>query len=109
MEKQEKTTENQACLGSTAAPGYVLVCPHCKQEIPGNMVQQGGLHMSCFNTEIDVFFISLPDSPTHGFYEIDPSQVMEQFKSAEEDEPYLIQKKVMVAGQYHNLPEFQGF
>jgi len=85
------------------------ICPHCKEEIPMQMVQQGGLHMGCFEADIDVFFISLPDAPLHGFYEIDPSQVMEQLKSAEVDEPYLIQKKEIKAGLYYNLTDFQGF
>ena len=85
------------------------VCPHCKKEIPAQMVQQGGLHIHCYNEEIDVLFISLPDAPMHGFYEVDPAQVMEQLKSAEADEPYLITKKVLLAGRYYNLKEFEGF
>ena len=65
-----------SCSG--VAPGYVQLCSHCKKEIPEQMVQQGGCHMHCYNTEIDVWFISLPDAPDHGFYEADPDQVMER-------------------------------
>lgn len=85
------------------------ICPHCKKEIPRQMVQQDGLHLGCYEAEIYVWFISLPDLPKHGFYEIDPDHVMEQLKSAEEGEPYLIEKRAVRAGWYYNLTEFQGF
>lgn len=92
---------------SGEAPGYVEICPQCKGKIPGNMVQQGGLHMYCFGIEIDVWFISLPDCPEHGYYENDVRRVANMLESAED--AYLVERKQMKAGQFYNLPEFEGF
>jgi len=83
------------------------ICQHCKKEIPMQMVQQGGMHIDCFNTEIDVWFISLPDAPRRGYYEKDITQVAEMLKYAEEQ--YLVEKRQMLAGVYYHLPEFEGF
>lgn len=92
---------------SAEVPGYVLICPQCEKEIPANWVQQGGLHMHCFGVEIDVWFVSLPDLPGRGYYEKDISQVAAMLEVAEE--PYLISRQKMVAGQFYNLPDFDGF
>jgi hypothetical protein len=86
-----------------------VACPHCKEAIHGKVKLRGALHADCFDAEIDVWFISLPDTPKSGFYEADLNQVMEHLKSADEDEPYLIQKQTMKAGIYYNLPDFEGF
>ena len=67
----------------------------------------GGLHMHCYNTEIDVWFVSLPDAPKCGYYENDVNQVAEMLKDAEDQ--YLIEKQNMLAGRYYNLKEFDGF
>ena len=86
---------------------YKQICPHCKEEIPASHVQQGGLHMGCYETEITVWFIALPHAPKIGFFENDINQVAEVLKDMEE--PYLIDKQKMKAGVFHNLPEFEGF
>jgi len=83
------------------------ICPHCQELIPPGWVQNGGLHMTCFETEIDVWFVSLPHNPESGYCEADLNNITEMLKYAEE--PYLITKKTMTAGEYHNLPEFEGF
>lgn len=93
--------------GSSVMPGYVRICPHCHKEIPATMVQQGGLHMGCFGEQIDVWFISLPDEPKNGYYENDIAQVANVLETAEE--PYLVEREKMIAGQYYNLPDFGGF
>lgn len=83
------------------------ICPHCKKEIKGQVVQQGGLHYGCFNIEIGVWLISLPDAPKSGYYENDVRNISEMLKDAED--AYLIERQQMVAGQFHNLPDFEGF
>ena len=83
------------------------ICPHCKEEIPMQMVQQGGMHMGCYNTEIDVWFISVPDAAKHGYYEKDITQVAEMLKCAEGK--YLIERQQMSVGKFNNLPDFEGF
>ena len=88
---------------------YMQVCPLCGKNIPPGIVQQGGLHMDCYMTDIDVWFISLPDAPKHGFCEKDLNQAMKYLESIETDDPHVIQKKIMAAGEYYNLPEFEGF
>jgi len=93
--------------GSTVAPGYVQLCLHCKKEIPAQMVQQGGCHMHCHNEEIDVWFVSLPDAPKHGYYENDVRHVAAMLESAED--AYLIERQIMIAGRYYNLKDFEGF
>lgn len=99
--------EHASGSNSAVMPGYVHICPQCKKGIPADMVQQGRLHMACFGVEIDVWFISLPDEPKNGYYENDVRQVANLLETA--DEPYLIERKKMIAGQYYNLPEFTGF
>lgn len=86
---------------------FKQICPHCKDEIPANHVQQGGLHIGCYESEIDVYFISLPHAPDYGFFEVDIEQVREVILNIEE--PHLISKKKMSAGRYYNAPEFGGF
>lgn len=86
---------------------HTPICPHCKKEIPANMVQQGGLHMNCHEVEIDVWFVSQPDAPKNGYYEEELGNVMLVLESAEE--PYIVERKQMVAGLYYNLPDFPGF
>lgn len=86
---------------------YKQICPHCKEEIPPEWVQQGGLHMGCHEEKINTWFVSLPYDPENGFYENEPDQVLEVIKNMEE--PYLISKVKMTAGMFHNLPEFKGF
>ncbi len=83
------------------------ICPHCKEEIPMQIVQQGGLHLHCYEADIDVWFISLPAAPDCGYVENDLCQVVEMLKTAED--PYVIERQQMKAGKYYNLPEFQGF
>jgi len=83
------------------------ICPHCQELIPPEWVQQGGLHLACFETEIDVWFVSLPNDPESGYCEANLNNITEMLKYAED--PYLITKKKMTAGEYHNLPEFKGF
>ena len=72
-----------------------------------SMVQQGGLHMFCFGVEIDVFFVSLPYDPKSGYYEQDLKEICNMLEDAED--AYLIERRKMIAGQYHNLPDFEGF
>lgn len=86
---------------------YKQICPHCKEEIPPQMVQQGGLHLGCSETEIDVFFISLPRDPKSGFYEEDADQLIEMLKHIEES--HRIERRKIYAGIYHNMPDFEGF
>lgn len=83
------------------------MCKHCGKEIPWDHVQQGGCHVDCHETEIDVWFISLPDSPGSGFCE----NKIEAVKAVIENinEPHLINKTRMRAGLFYNLPEFNGF
>ena len=83
------------------------ICPHCKNEIPAGFVQQGGLHMWCYDDEIDVWFISLPGDPKNGFYENDMCQIAQILCHMEDQ--YQIEKRKMKAGRFYNLPEFAGF
>jgi len=87
--------------------GYVQICPHCDKEIPAQTRQQGGLHMGCCETKIDVWFVSMLDAPKQGYYENDVSKVAEMLKTSED--PYLIERQEMKAGLFYNIPEFQGF
>lgn len=86
---------------------FKQVCKHCKDEIPPEMVQQGGLHLICFEIKIDVWFTSIPSDSKCGYYERDVSKVSEMLKDSEE--AYLIERQQMMAGQFYNLPEFKGF
>ena len=83
------------------------ICPHCKEKIPDNHVQMGGLHVGCYESEIDAWFLSLPGKPDYGFYEVDIEQVKEVLLNIEE--PYVVSKKKITAGRYYSLPEFCGF
>lgn len=84
-----------------------VICPFCKKEIPYNKVQQGGLHVDCWGTEIDVWFTSIPDDPENGFYEKNIKKVMAMLQC--QDEPFIINRERMYAGQFYNSPEFKGF
>ncbi len=106
---EKNKAQSQNCKNSGESPGYVQICPHCGENVPMGIVQQGGLHMGCYGTEIDVWFVSLPENPEHGFCEIDPKQVMWHLDAIEPGEPYLVQKKTMAAGLYYNLQDFAGF
>lgn len=86
---------------------YEQICKHCKVEIPPEMVQQGGLHLACFEVKIDVWFVSLPAEPKFGYYDRDVSKIVEALKDSEE--AYLIESQQMAAGQFYNLPGFEGF
>ena len=86
---------------------HIQTCPHCKDEIPPDWVQQGGLHMGCYEEKIIVYFVSLPHDPDRGYFEIDINQVKEALLNT--DEPLLITVKRIKAGQYYNAPEFDGF
>lgn len=86
---------------------YSQICPHCKEEIPPQMVQQEGLHLGCYEAEIDVWFVSLPHDPKNGYYENDTSRIASMLEDAEE--PYLIERQKIYAGAYYNLPDFEGF
>jgi hypothetical protein len=107
MNAIEDPRETATEAGSAEVPSYVQTCHLCKKEIPAQMVQQGGLHMHCHNQEIDVWFVSLPDAPKHGYYENDVREVAAMLESAED--AYLIERQVMIAGRYFNLKEFEGF
>jgi len=88
-------------------PHYEKTCPQCGMVISSGMVQQGGLHVGCFEVKIDVWFVSLPFNPTCGYYEKDISQISAMLENAEDQ--YLIERQQMKAGLFYNLPEFQGF
>lgn len=82
-------------------------CKLCGGAMDPNHVQQGNMHFSCFNKEIDVWFISLPHDPINGFYEKGLKQVSAFLEDIED--PYLISKTKMAAGSFYYLPEFIGF
>ena len=84
-------------------------CPHCKKEIPIDHVQQGGLHIGCYEAVIDVYFISLPCDPKSGYYDHNPKNIFEMLKNSDCEDSYLIQRQQMKAGRYYNLPDFEGF
>ena len=87
-----------------------MICKLCKKEIPSNHVQQGGLHMGCHETEIDLWHITLlEDKGNGGYYENDFSIFSDMMKDMDEDSSYVITKTKMIAGKFYNLPEFEGF
>lgn len=111
MSNEKQTNGPDAPGVGSQTPGYVSkhhICPHCKEEIPVQMVQQGGLHMNCHEAEIDVWFVALPEAPKHGFYENDINSIVSMLNEDMEG-PYLIEKQSMKAGLFYNLPEFDGF
>lgn len=89
----------------------MIICPHCKEEIPDNHVQQGGLHMGCYGTEIQVYLITMEDGET-GYYDKNLDSALESIKPDLEESgetAYKITPKMMKAGWYYNLPDFEGF
>jgi hypothetical protein len=72
-------------------------CLHCKEVIPLNNVQQGNMHMGCYNEEIEVFKICLDG--TCYFDENLP----------ENHNDYEINLVKMSRGEFYYLPEFEGF
>lgn len=73
-------------------------CPLCNKSIPWNNVQQGGLHIGCYEQEIEVYKISLGNT-----FMLDT--VMPENKN-EYDSIELVK---MNAGKFYNLPEFEGW
>jgi hypothetical protein len=67
------------------------------KEIPMNNVQQGQMHMVCYNEEIDVYKICL--SGTCYFDEDLP----------DDHADYNIEAVKISRGAYYYLPEFEGF
>ena len=87
-----------------------MLCKLCKKEIPSNHVQQGGLHIGCHETEIDLWHITLlEDNGKGGFHEEDLNSFLDMAKDMDEDSSYVITKTKKKAGEYFNLPEFEGF
>lgn len=86
---------------------YKHICKICNEEIPSDHCCYHNMHIGCAEKEIDVYFICLPHDPLTGFYEKDAEKVMEVIKDIEE--AHQISRQKMMAGQYANLPEFDGF
>ena len=89
----------------------IQICQHCKEPIEPNMVQQGGLHIKCFNEEIQVYKVMMAGS-NNGYYRKDLDTVIHEIKcdleeSAETE--WRIKPETMLAGKYYNLPDFGGF
>lgn len=72
-------------------------CLHCKQSMPSNNVQQGQMHMGCYNEEIEVFKISLEGS----------SYLDDHLPDDIED--YEVEKVLIARGAFHYMKEFEGF
>lgn len=87
-----------------------MECKLCKKELNLDHVQQGGLHLDCFNTGIDVYRVTLiEDCGKGGYLERDPAAIAATIESLDTGEGYVIRKGIMLAGEYFNLPEFEGF
>ena len=74
-----------------------MICLHCEKEIPMNNVQQGGMHMVCYNEQIEVYKICLAGTC---YFDTE---------FPEEHEQYLITPARIARGIFMNLPDFEGF
>jgi len=72
-------------------------CLHCEKEIPANNVQQGSMHMGCYNEQINVYKVCL-DGTCYFDTEF-----------PEDHERYLITPAKIERGAFYYLPEFEGF
>ena len=76
-----------------------------------NNVQQGGLHMDCCETKIQVYRVTM-EGGKQGYYDTDLDTVINAIKGDLEESgetAYTITPKMMKAGIYYNLPDFKGF
>ena len=74
-----------------------MKCLACEKEIPMNNVQQGNMHMGCYNEEIKVYKICLESTC---YYDED---------LPENHDEYEIELVKISRGEYFYLPEFEGF
>ncbi len=79
-----------------------MICPLCKKEIPYDKKQQGGMHIQCSETEIDVFYVGLKNDPKNGYYEY-------IFKNLDVSDDCFLETRKIKAGKYFSAEEFQGF
>jgi hypothetical protein len=72
-------------------------CKKCNEIIPDSHVQQGGMHIGCYNEEIEVFKICLEGTCYFDeYFPVDHKQ-------------YEIEKVKMTYGEFLSLPELEGF
>jgi len=82
-------------------------CELCGEIIPANHVQQGGMHMECY-ASVHVFWRMSPvDDPKNSYMASSIDCVAEMIK--EMGEPMIVEAVTMTAGEYFELPEFDGF
>ncbi len=83
-------------------------CPLCNKEMNPMNVQQGGLHMGCYETKIPVLKVTLVGEK-NGYFDKDVKNVTVMLEESDIDDGYTVRKVSMKAGLYFNLPEFEGF
>lgn len=85
-------------------------CSYCSDELPVTMVQQGGMHLYCFeewfHEEIVIFQIKHDESC---FMDDSLSFLLDMLNNSEVDDTFTITKFKMKRGDYNALPEFKGF
>lgn len=84
-----------------------MECILCGEQIDVMHVQQGGMHVECYNSPQKVWEISLPDDPTKSYIESSMCGVGHAIDNSTEG--IVVKSKTMIAGEYFGLPEFMGF
>lgn len=81
-----------------------MICYLCLESIPMTHVQQGGLHIQCYEQEVTVFSVE-GWTPAHVASE---SEVRLLISDMPVDSEIVVRKIKMKAGIFYNLPECDG-
>lgn len=85
-------------------------CKGCGQQMPMELVQQGGYHIDCANEEITVYAgnpggcggpVIVTEKELESF--------LDEIKSLDVEECFIIEKRKMSRIELDNLPEHQGW
>jgi hypothetical protein len=85
-------------------------CHHCKEEMPGQMVQQGGCHLHCYE---DYYYAVIPawriSNDEDSYLETNAEGVFEMIQQMDVGTQYTVTRVEIKRCEYEKLEEFQGF